>query len=111
MLKDDVRELVFGTAVHQIGGSFPDRLVHAHVKRTFSLKAEPSRWIIQLWRRNPKIEKHTIDRRDSGFSKMRLQVPKIPLSQHNTVSESVQTPPTEINGLRISVQPYDRGLN
>jgi len=103
ILKDDVRELLFGTTIHQIGGSFSDRLVHAHVKRTFSLKAEPPRRIIQLWRRNPKIEKHTIDRRDTGFSKVRLQVPITPLSQHNTVSESIQSSPAEINGLRISV--------
>jgi hypothetical protein len=50
ILKDYVRELVFWTAVHQISRSLSDRLVHAHIKGTFSLKAETARGIVQLWR-------------------------------------------------------------
>src|SRR5688572_13225787 len=32
ILENYVRELMFGTSVNQIGCSFPDRLVHAHIK-------------------------------------------------------------------------------
>jgi hypothetical protein len=61
ILENDVRELVLLTTVHQIRSSRSGRLIHTHVQRAIKLKTKSSRCVIELRRRNPKIEEHTVN--------------------------------------------------
>ena len=67
------------------------------------LKAESSRRIVQLWRRDTEIEQNPINCRDACPGEVALQFPMVSTEQQNLLPKSNQPLFTEINGPDVSI--------